>query len=164
MYIKNRDPCVFHQAVVLDIFKLSVEVNRSELQQPCAKLSMQHRSEVCYWYFVFSERLKPQCLWGRTFSFSCFCPRRRSRKGTKEWWATVRPSVRPSGVSDHSLEKWSLNWFQIWCMHLLGECSELIRFWVTMAQFWPSSSKKWRKMGYSVGFRHYLKKYSQNPI
>ena len=49
-------------------------------------------------------------------------------------------------------------------MHLLGECSELIRFWVTMAQFWPSSSKKWRKMGYSVGFRHYLKKYSQNPI
>ena len=64
-----------------------------------------------------------------------------------------RPSVRPSEVSDHYLEKWSLDLFQIWCMHLLGQCSELINFWVTLAQFWPSSGQKWLRIGQNVGFR-----------
>ena len=55
---------------------------------------------------------------------------------------SARPSVRPSGVSDHYLKKWSLNSFQILCRNLLGECSELIRFWATLVQFWPSSGQK----------------------
>ena len=51
-------------------------------------------------------------------------------------------------------------------MHLLGECSELICFWVMMAQFGPPCSGqkndwKWFKM---VVSHHYLKKYSHDLI
>ena len=45
-------------------------------------------------------------------------------------------------VSDHYLKKYSCNSIQTWCVHLLGECSELIRSWTTLAKFWPSSSHK----------------------
>ena len=31
-------------------------------------------------------------------------------------------------------------------MYFLGECSELISFWATLAQFWPCSDKKWLKI------------------
>ena len=31
---------------------------------------------------------------------------------------------------------------QTWCVHLLGECSELIRFWATLAKFWPLNDWK----------------------
>ena len=66
---------------------------------------------------------------------------------------SVRSSVHPSGISDHYLEKWSLNSFQIWCMHFLGECSELIRFWPTLAKFWHSNDQKnWPKMGQNGWF------------
>ena len=44
--------------------------------------------------------------------------------------------------------KW---WFAtiIWIrgVHLLGECCEEIRFWATLAQFWPSSVQYWLKVG-----------------
>ena len=42
---------------------------------------------------------------------------------------------------------------------------ELIRFWVTLAQFWPSSGKKidWKWVQMVVS-DHYLKKYSHKPI
>ena len=38
-------------------------------------------------------------------------------------------------------------------MYFLGEYSELIRFWATLVQFWPSSGKKTRlEMGQNGGF------------
>ena len=58
-------------------------------------------------------------------------------------------------VSDHYLKNCSPNRIQTWCVHLLGECSELIRFWATMAKFLPFSGQK---------MTHYPKKYSCNPI
>ena len=36
-----------------------------------------------------------------------------------------------------------------WCVHLLGESSELIHFWAMLAKCWPSSG---RKMTESFGF------------
>ena len=53
-------------------------------------------------------------------------------------------------VSDHYLKKYSCNPVQIWCLHALGECSELIDFWALLAQFWPSNGHKMAKNG---GFR-----------
>ena len=121
-----------------------------------------------------------------------YCPRRRCREGTWEWWASVRacmhltvrqgfPTViwksnrsinfkfgvcicwfgpswsnfRPlvdrkwlnMVVSDHILKKYSCHPIQTWCVHLLGECSELIRFWATLAKFWPSSGQKMTENG-----------------
>ena len=56
-----------------------------------------------------------------------------------------------------------LNLIQTWGIHLLGECSEMIRFWATLAQFWPSSGqKKWKWIEMVIS-DHYLKKYSHNP-
>ena len=53
-------------------------------------------------------------------------------------------------VSDHNLKK-SIHAIQFklgqWCVHLLGECSELIRFWATLAKFWPSSGHKMIEYG-----------------
>ena len=45
-------------------------------------------------------------------------------------------------VSDHYLKKYSRNPIQTWYVHLLGECSEFIRFWATFAKFWASSGHK----------------------
>ena len=45
-------------------------------------------------------------------------------------------------VSSHYLKKCSRNPIQTWCVHLLGRCSELIRFWLTLAKCWPSSGQK----------------------
>ena len=42
------------------------------------------------------------------------------------------------------------------CVQLLGECSELIRFWATLAKFWPSSS---HNMTVNGGFRPLSEKY-----
>ena len=43
-------------------------------------------------------------------------------------------------------------------MNLLGECSELISFWATLAQLWPSSGKRiCRKCAKMVVSDHYLK-------
>ena len=51
------------------------------------------------------------------------------------WWPNVGPLVATKWlkmvVSDHYLKKYSHN--------PSGECSELIRFWVTLAKFWPFS-------------------------
>ena len=38
-------------------------------------------------------------------------------------------------------------------MHLLGVCSEPIRFWATLAQLWPFSGQKRLKMGRNGGLR-----------
>ena len=54
------------------------------------------------------------------------------------------------GVSDHYLEKYSHNRIQTWCLHLLGECSEMICFLTVLAEFWPSSGHKMTENG---GFR-----------
>ena len=53
-------------------------------------------------------------------------------------------------VSDHYLKKYSCNPNQTWCIHLFGEYSELICFWVTLAKFWRSSGHKMTENG---GFR-----------
>ena len=55
---------------------------------------------------------------------------------------TLRPSVRSSISVQGLIRPWfqeviTINSFQI-CTHLLVECSELICFWVTLAQFWSS--------------------------
>ena len=44
-------------------------------------------------------------------------------------------------------KKYSHNTMQPWCLHLLGECSQLIRFCVTLATFWPSSGHKMTEKG-----------------
>ena len=53
-------------------------------------------------------------------------------------------------VSNHYLKKYSCNPIQTWSVHLLGECSEFIRFWAMLAKFWPSVGHKMTKNG---GFR-----------
>ena len=50
-------------------------------------------------------------------------------------------------VSDHYLKKYSHNPIQTWCVHLLGECSELIRFWAALAKCWQSSGHKMTEIG-----------------
>ena len=49
-------------------------------------------------------------------------------------------------VSDHYLEKYPRNPIQTWCVHFLGECWELIRFWARLPNFGPLMAKKWLKM------------------
>ena len=39
------------------------------------------------------------------------------------------------GVSNHYLKKYSRNPIQTWFVHLFGECSELMRYWATLAKF-----------------------------
>ena len=53
-------------------------------------------------------------------------------------------------VSNNCLKKYSCNPIQTWCVHLLGECSESICFWATLAKFGPSSG---HKMTENCGFR-----------
>ena len=48
-------------------------------------------------------------------------------------------------VSDHYPKKYSHNPFQTWCVHLLGDCSELISFSATLAKFCPSIGQKMTK-------------------
>ena len=50
-------------------------------------------------------------------------------------------------VSDHYLRKYSRNPIQAWCVHKLGECSELIHFWATLAKFWSSNCHKMTENG-----------------
>ena len=45
-------------------------------------------------------------------------------------------------VSDHYQKKYSHNTIQTCGIHLIGECSELIRFLATLATFWHSSREK----------------------
>ena len=59
-------------------------------------------------------------------------------------------------VYGHYQKKHSHNPIQTYGVHLLGECSELIRFWATLAKFWPSSGHKMTEM---VVSDHYLKYY-----
>ena len=53
-------------------------------------------------------------------------------------------------VFDHHLKKCSHNPIQTWSVYLLGKCSEMIRFWDTLAKFWPSF---FQKMTVNGGFR-----------
>ena len=46
-------------------------------------------------------------------------------------------------VSDHYLKKYSHNPIQSSGVHFLGEPSELICFWATLAKFWPSGGHLW---------------------
>ena len=64
-------------------------------------------------------------------------------------------------ISDHYLKKYSCKLIQTRCVHLLGECSELIPFWATYAKLWPSSGHKMTENSVSY---HNLKKCSCNPI
>ena len=50
-------------------------------------------------------------------------------------------------ISDHYLKKYSRNPIQISCLHLLGQCAELISFWSTFAMFWLSSGRKMTENG-----------------
>ena len=45
-------------------------------------------------------------------------------------------------VSNYYLKTYLRNPIQSWFVHLLGECSELILFWATLAKFWPSCGHK----------------------
>ena len=53
-------------------------------------------------------------------------------------------------VSNHYLKIYSHNETQTWCVHLLGECSQLICFLATLTKFRPSSGHKMTENG---GFR-----------
>ena len=53
-------------------------------------------------------------------------------------------------VSEHYLKKYSPNSIQTRCVHLLGECSQLICFWAMLAKFWACSGHKMTENG---GFR-----------
>ena len=46
-------------------------------------------------------------------------------------------------VSDRYQKKYSHNPVHTWCVHLLGECPELIRFWAMLALWWPKNDWKW---------------------
>ena len=50
-------------------------------------------------------------------------------------------------ISDHYLKMYSRNLIQTWCVHFLDECSELIRFWDTLAKFWSSSGNEMTENG-----------------
>ena len=79
--------------------------------------------------------------------------------GVYTYWVSVQnwftfgprwPNFGPHGAwkwvkmlpSDHYQKKCSCNPIQTFCVHLLGECLELIRFWATLAQFRPSCDHK----------------------
>ena len=68
------------------------------------------------------------------------------------FWVTLTnsdPLVTPKSCkmvgSDHCLQNESFNALQSYCIHLLGEGSELIRFCGTLTQFRPSIAIKWLK-------------------
>ena len=46
-------------------------------------------------------------------------------------------------VSDHYLKKYSHNPIQTCGVHLLGQCSEMIRFWAMLPEFGPQNDWKW---------------------
>ena len=58
-------------------------------------------------------------------------------------------------VYDHYVKKYLSNPIQTWCVHLLGECSELICIWAMLAQFWPSNGHKMTENG---GFQPFSEK------
>ena len=69
-------------------------------------------------------------------------------------------------VSDCSLKKYSLNIIQTWCLHLLGQCSQLICFWGTLRwpNFGPLVAKKLMKLSKNGHFRPSTVNYPLNPI
>ena len=75
-------------------------------------------------------------------------PLRLATTSKRLWWVWVPQTtfvhvcILPSWVSDHYLDNQSLNSLQTWCVHLLGECSELISVGATLVQYWPSSGQK----------------------
>ena len=66
-------------------------------------------------------------------------------------WSNFGPLVATKWlkmvVSDHYLKKHSSNPIQTWCVHLFGECSELICFLAMLARFWPSSGHQMTENG-----------------
>ena len=71
--------------------------------------------------------------------------------GFRPWWPNFGPLVTKKWlkimVSHHYLKKYPGNLIQTWCLHLSGDCSELICF---LTKFWPSSGQKMTQNG---GFR-----------
>ena len=69
-------------------------------------------------------------------------------------------------VSDCYLKKCSHNIIQTWCLHLLGQCSQLICFWGTLRwpNFGPLVAKKFMKLGKNGHFRSSAVNYPLNPI
>ena len=62
-------------------------------------------------------------------------------------------------------KKYSCNPIQTWCVHLLGECSELIRFWAMLAKFWPSSGHKMNQIcGFWLLFEKVFTQYNSNLV
>ena len=80
-------------------------------------------------------------------------------------WPTFCPLVATKWlkmmVSDHYLKKYSRNPIQTWCVHLLGECSEMVNFGPCWPDFGTLVATKWLKY---VVSDCYLKKYSRNTI
>ena len=50
---------------------------------------------------------------------------------------------------DHHWENYPLNPNATWCVQLFGEFSKMVRFWATLAQFWPAVNPK---IAANVGF------------
>ena len=67
-------------------------------------------------------------------------------------------------VSDCYLQNYSQSTIQTWCLHLLGECSQLICFRATLGKFCHSSKQKLMKLGENVVSDHHQLNYPLNPI
>ena len=67
-------------------------------------------------------------------------------------------------VSDCYLKKYSHNIIQTWCLHLLGQCSQLICFGGIWPNFGPPLAKKLMKLGKNGHFRPSVVNYPLNPI
>ena len=78
------------------------------------------------------------------FIHTIIVPTERVAEGNDEY-ACVCLSVCLSLVSGHYLEKQLLNLIQTWYVHFLGETSESICFWITVAQCWlpGGENSKW---------------------
>ena len=119
--------------------------------------------------------LSEKVFWQSNSNLMCTLIGWLSRNDFTFWprWPNFVPLVATKWlkmvVSDHYLNKYSRKPNQTWCVHLLGDCSELICFLAALAKFWPSSGHKMTendgsKMTEYDGFRHYLEKFSCNPV
>ena len=99
------------------------------------------------WYHSCNAKIKMCNVFKITFHFE------RPPFGAKKLIYPFSPFYTPVQNSTalctllHYLEKYSCNPVQTWCVHLLGECSELICFLATLTKFWPSSSHKMTENG-----------------
>ena len=79
--------------------------------------------------------------------------------GFRPLWPNFGPLVATKllnmVVYDHYLKKLWHNSIQTWCVHLFGDCSELLCFSATLAKFWPSSG---HKMAENCGFQQLSEK------